>query len=511
MRPLMKVCASMTNRNRSVAGAFDYFGEIAVDAEVVVDRICAQFRRFDYEPIAPPIIERTEPFLDRSGEDIRRRMYMFTDPGGRELCLRPELTIPTARLFIDRFGSSVRHFRGYYAGPVFRYDSPREGRYRQFTQLGAESIGDSDREAADAEILALAHACFDAAELNDDITTIVGDVEMISSVLRDDSVPVFWSRRLLSIAADPPALMKAISGAVDGERSSSAELGLALGDLQAAERVEAVRSLLEAAGADHLGVRSADEIADRLLRRSRGAGSEALPRKVSEALEALLVLDGPLVEVIEAATAIGKEYGLEELVATSSAWHRRVALFAAHGLEPDEIVMRPSLRRGIDYYTSFIFELHDGSKSPVSQICAGGRYDDLVSRLGGKEARGVGFAIGLERVLLRRSTMGRGQSAPTADAVIVSGGDVELSQCVALATTLRKAGYRIRVAEGHRVRYALERALKADVPVLVIVGEEEIAYGNVVIRDLRTRTEHKVSRDAVALELGALLAEVNYD
>src|SRR5581483_9807426 len=116
------------------------------------EALVAAYERAGYRRIAPPLLQPAEPFLDLSGEDIRRRMFLTTDPEGRELCLRPDLTIPVSRAYLA--SAEAGKPAGFcYLGPVFRH---RDGAASEFVQAGIESFGRQDKAAADAEMLALA-------------------------------------------------------------------------------------------------------------------------------------------------------------------------------------------------------------------------------------------------------------------------------------------------------------------------------------------------------------------
>src|SRR5881227_1387897 len=115
------------------------------------EALVGAYERAGYRRVAPPILQPAEPFLDLSGEDIRRRMYLTADRDGRELCLRPDLTIPVARAYLaSAAAGEVREFC--YLGPVFRDDGAGRG---EFLQAGAESFARADAAAADADIVAL--------------------------------------------------------------------------------------------------------------------------------------------------------------------------------------------------------------------------------------------------------------------------------------------------------------------------------------------------------------------
>lgn len=387
-----------------VSGAFDLAEEQAIHAEALAEASRSFLRGHGYGPVKPPILERAAPFLDRLGEEIRSRMYIFTDPGGHEVCLRPEMTIPTARLYADGIHHKGAPFRCYYVGSVFRFDWPKEGRYRQFTQAGAEYFGADDRAAADVEVLALAHGLVRSYGL-DGLDVVVGDVSFFAALLTDERLAPAWRVRLARAAPDFGSLERELdqSRALETpERPEADEIGALLDQTPAAQRDALLGRVLATVGPEHFGVRSPEEIARRLLSQAEALGP--IEPAIAEALGALLAVDAPLDEGLSQVRRIARDAGSDALARVLDGWDRRVTLLAERGVEPGSVRLRPRMGRGINYYTGFVFEIHDGTDSDESQLCGGGRYDDLVESVGGAEpVPAVGFSLGLERVQLRLS------------------------------------------------------------------------------------------------------------
>ena len=397
-----------------VSGAFDLTDAQATRAEALADASRAHFRAAGYGPVSPPILERAAPFLDRLGEEIRRHMYIFIDPSGHEVCLRPEMTIPTARLYADSIFGRGGVFRCSYVGTVFRFDWPNEGRYRQFTQAGAEFFGEADRIAADAEILALAEGQLRACGLTD-LEVVTGDVSFFACLLSDERLAPAWRLRLGRVASDFGALERELehshaliaADAEAGGAGSADEIAALLATTPQAQRDALLAGVLSALGTEHFGVRSPEEVANRLLNRSSTEAAGPIHPALASALAALLAVDAPLIEGLVQVRRIAEVAGCEPLAAVVDDWDRRVALLAERGVDPATVRLRPRMGRGIDYYTGFVFEIHDGTGSAVSQLCGGGRYDDLVETVGGPEpVPAVGFSAGLERVQLRLAAAG---------------------------------------------------------------------------------------------------------
>ena len=228
--------------------------------------LLSSFMQAGYIKAEPAILQPAEPFLDLSGEDIRKSLYLTSDAGGEELCLRPDLTIPVARDYLA--SSQAGKPAGFcYLGPVFRY---RGSRPSEFPQAGIESFGRQDRAAADAEMLALgleAAAAFGIADV--DIRT--GDVALFTALIDSLDLYPVWRRRLMkdfnrkvSLAQDIERLT--LASAPGHNEYEGVLAALAGSDRKAA--LALVTDMMSIAGTTIVGGRSFDEIADRFLEQS---------------------------------------------------------------------------------------------------------------------------------------------------------------------------------------------------------------------------------------------------
>jgi ATP phosphoribosyltransferase regulatory subunit len=357
-------------------------------------QLVASYVRAGYTPIEPPVVQPAEPFLDLSGEDIRRRMFLTSDPHGRELCLRPDLTIPVSRAYLQS-PAAGKAAAFCYLGAVFRH---REGLAAEFLQAGIESFARQDKAAADAEMLALG---LEATTLYGlaapDIR--VGDVGLFSAFVAALDLAPAWKRRLVkdfnrkwSLAHDLDQL--ALAAASGPPEYQGVLAALAGSDPKAAHHL--VTDLLSIAGIEAVGGRSVAEIAERFLEQAALGAGTRLPRETRALIERFLAVRGDPDEAAGELRALAADAKLS-LGAALDLFETRTGFLAARGIDVRAIHFSTAFGRGFDYYTGFVFELHDArTKGP---LIAGGRYDGLLSRLGAREPiPAVGFAASIEEL-----------------------------------------------------------------------------------------------------------------
>src|SRR5450830_144673 len=170
----------ISDRLEKVRGMNDVLPAEYEAGEGILAALKHSFKTFGYHPLDVPVVEHTELYLRKAGEDIISRLYDFTFQS-RRLCLRPEMTASVIRAYIDNLQASALPVRLCYAGPVFRYEKPQRGRHRQFTQAGVELLG-APGPLADAEIIALACKSLDALGLPD-YKVVLGHVGILSRFL----------------------------------------------------------------------------------------------------------------------------------------------------------------------------------------------------------------------------------------------------------------------------------------------------------------------------------------
>jgi ATP phosphoribosyltransferase regulatory subunit len=314
-------------------------------------------------------------------------MFLTESASGEELCLRPDLTIPVCLAHIASKSSLPASYC--YLGPVFR-DRGGSGEY---LQAGIESLGRQDREAADAECVALA---LDSAKHYGCAKPMIrmGDVSLFSALIAALDLPVVWQRRLVkdfnrtgTLAADLTALKR-------GPTAGSDQAGV-LAALQGSDPAAArafVTDLLSIAGISTVGGRTVTEIAERFLEQASLGATSGLARETTTVLERYLEIEGDPDEALSALRSLATEAKLD-LSSALDAFERRTGFIAAGGVDVHSIRFATAFGRPLDYYTGMVFEMSDGRGRVKWPIVAGGRYDMLLTRLGASEPTpAVGFA-----------------------------------------------------------------------------------------------------------------------
>src|SRR5262245_32355557 len=364
-------------------------------SDVRAEALVAHFEAAGYRRATPALLQPAEPFLDLSGEDIRRRMYLTSDAEGHELCLRPELTIPVA---LDYLGSAAAgEAAGFcYLGPVFRQRWPQSG---EFLQAGIESFGRNDTAPADAEMLALAleacaHYGLDTPEIH------MGDVALFSALIATlDQAPA-WKRRLIkdfNRKADLASDLDQLGRDAARERPQYQGVLAALAGSDPAAAHALVTDLLSISGIAAVGGRSVDEVADRFLEQSALGAASGIPGEVRALIERFLAISGdPDQAAVEVrALACDSGTGLDAVI---DLFESRTGFLAARGVDVSRIRFSTALGSGWEYYSGLIFRLHENSgDQPV--LVAGGRYDGMLTRLGSASPiPAVGLAVWIDRL-----------------------------------------------------------------------------------------------------------------
>ena len=372
--------------------------------EAQADAILGVFASRFYTRREPSVLQPSDIFLDRSGEEIRRRTFELTDPSGRELCLRPDLTIPTCKWQVE--SGEAYPARLCYNGLVFRHQPSQPHRPTQFYQAGAELLGLEDRAAAETEIMRLSVDAVRAAGL-DRFEMKIGDLDLFSTLVDALDVPVQWRGRLKRHFWRTGYFEALLQRLTAGAANDAQRLLAHLGGLAPGEARKAIEGLLDMVGEAPLGARTREEIVERLIEQAADAASLRLDPRVAQIIADMLAVSGPAPDALHKIRSLTKSAGIA-LAAPLAAMEARLAALQALNIDPAKVSFAARFGRNMEYYTGFVFELWARDAEGAVQVAGGGRYDGLLEALGaGRAMPAIGCAIRTERVLAARRAQGQ--------------------------------------------------------------------------------------------------------
>jgi ATP phosphoribosyltransferase regulatory subunit len=377
--------------------AFPYY--LAADIAALNEQAVALLKLFaarGYTREEPSILQPAEIFLDRSGEEIRRRTFTLTDPSGRELCLRPDLTIPICRHAVE--AGAVFPARICYNGLAFRYQPNRPLRPTQFFQAGAELLGLADAAQGEQEILSLAFEALRLAGLAD-FEMRFGDLSLFGALVDALELPSHWRARLKRHfwrAGYVETLLRRLGHGV----------------ARAPSRAE-IESLLDAVPDAPQAGREREEVIARALERGAEAAALHLDPIIAGAITKLFGVSGPARAAVDEIHALLKAAGIK-LNGPMQAMEARLKTIAGLGVDLSCVRFTAHFGRNMEYYTGFVFELWSRDKEGPVQVAGGGRYDTLMESLGADApVSAIGCALRTERMLVARQFLetvsGRGR------------------------------------------------------------------------------------------------------
>ena len=436
-------------------GFADYFGKDVTERAEMLQVIAGVYHRYGFDALETSAVETVEalgkflPDVDRPNEGV----FAWQEEDGDWLALRYDMTAPLARVYAQHRNDLPNPYRRYTMGPVWRNEKPGPGRFRQFYQCDADTVGKASM-AADAEICAM---------LSDTLEAV--------GIERGDYVIRINNRKVLN------GVMEVAGLAGD---SKQAERGIVLRAIDKLDRLgpDGVRALLGAGRKDESGDFT------------EGAGLNETQAEVVMGFMDAKRADGAAtvtrLRELVAGSQVGTT-GVNELQTIAD-------LLQAAGYGADRVVIDPSVVRGLGYYTGPVyeaeltFEVTDEKGRPrnFGSVAGGGRYDDLVKRFTGQEVPATGISIGVDRLLAALRATGRtGSEAPGPVVVTVMDRD-RMADYQAMVAELRNAGIRAEVYLGNPKNFGnqLKYADKRGSPVAIIEGGDERERGVVQIKDL---------------------------
>ena len=394
----------------AVKGTHDILpGEVEI-WQFVEAAVSALFSRYGYRELRAPIIEHTELFEKSTGETtdvVQKEMYTFVDKGGRSITLRPEYTPSVARAIVehrlDLLGTPMRF---YYIGPMFRYDKPQKGRYRQFHQIDVEIFGEKD-PAIDAEIIEMADTMLGSLG-------VTGTETLINSV---------------GCRACRPGYSRALRAHTEKVRDGLCE------DCRRKIEINPLR---------------------------------IFDCKVASCRE--LTKSFPQITEFLCPECRDHFAGVRKYLDLSRVPYR----------------VESNLVRGLDYYTKTTFEMINRSGGQQNAVLGGGRYDDMMKDFGGPDICGIGFACGVERLISMLTV----KPEPRRFVYVVHAGEAAKAKAIELARLFREGGIETLVEFAERgFKSQFGRANKLGAAWVLIIGEDELAKGEFLLKDMATGTQ----------------------
>jgi len=407
---------------------------------MIVGKIVSIASDFGFERIETPILEEQNLFIRSVGKDtdiVEKEMFMFADRGGDNVAMRPEGTAGVVRAYLEHgFVSMPQPIKFFYIGPMFRYDRPQSGRYRQFWQYGFEIIGDG-HPVVDAETIAL--GC---------------------TIFQELGLPVKVQINSVGDAASRSAYIKVLNEYFKSRKSQLCE------DCKKRLQKNAFRILDCKESGCQMLVQDAPSFLDHL--------SEEAKDHFMKVLEHLDDMD------------------------------------VAYDLNPKIV-------RGLDYYTHTAFEFvpadEDGAEKQQSALGGGGRYDGLVETFGGRPTPAIGFACGIERIIIQMKARGLQPPVPARpDIFLAQLGDIARKKALKLFREFRSLGIRVAATFSKTsIKSQLEAANRLRAPYTLILGQKEMVDGTILLRDMESGIQEVIDFNKTIVEVQKKIKKTNGD
>ena len=394
------------------------------------------FENYGFQEIKTPLFEELKLFTTKSGEEIVDQLYNFKDKSDRELALRPELTAPVARLYLNELQkTTAKPIKLYYYGSCFRYERPQKGRFRQFWQFGCELIGAKSPEG-EAEVISMCNESLESLGITPaDIN--INHLGIIRGLFAHFNIDTKTQREIMVIIdkGDKELLEESLVGenpVIDNEELNNVLLNLI----------------------DMVG------------------GKEILP----DIEELVKPYDEPQEALAE----------LEELVKTLDSF----------GV--DNYTLNLGVARGLDYYTGIVFEVYIPELGAQKQVCGGGTYS-LIKVFGGEEIESTGFAFGFDRLMNAIEELnGEKELKPYLDVFVAPINDETRQKSFEITQTLRKNGIATDVdLNRKKFKKLMNHANNINVGKVVIVGKKDLDEGKVTVKDMNSGEQELVSLDSL--------------
>ncbi len=436
----------MASDNLLLSGFQDFLPARMLPRNALIATVRSCFERFGFLAQDTPCLERAELLLGKYGEG-EKLIYSFRDHGNRHVSLRYDLTVPLSRIvkmYVDKISFP---YRRYQVGMVWRADRPGKGRYREFMQMDADVI-DDDSVLADVEMLLLANYLMES--------------------LGAKAVVRFNCRRVLD------ALVEVCR-------------------LNANDGMNLMRIIDKFDKIGKSGV----------LAELKEAGfSGEVNKKVGAYLEIGGTNDGVLADLGDL---------LDSASSFRSGFERMTAIIAAingSGDQTDNFRIDQTIARGLDYYTGVIFETTLVDNPDFGSVCSGGRYDQLIKHPDGRQLPSIGLSIGIDRLFSAMESVGKVPSVKTTTQIfIVNFDDNAITEYLRLGDELRRSGMTVEIfSRSAKLAKQMKLANSRGIPLVLLMGPDEISKSQVVIKDMETGNQKTIARNEVVATISRLLS-----
>lgn len=435
---------------KPLRGFRDYMPEEILAREKIINIIKKVYESYGFVPLATPALEYKEILRGSGGEDTDKQIYLFTDRDGCEVGLRFDLTVPLSRV-VAQYTELPRPFKRYQIQPVWRWDKPDPGRFREFIQCDIDTVGTNEM-IADVEIILAMYDSLNALGLTN-FRIRFSHRKILNSLIKYVGIP--------EDAYLENDINKKLSYRVFNIIDKLEKQGL-----------ESVKQELGAGRVDSSGV----EI----------KGLNFTESQISKIEDFLLLPQNTRDEAITSVTELFKgvpnvEEGLKELKEISE-------YLSVFGISEEKVIIDLSIARGLAYYTGPVYEAILLEAREFGSIMAGGRYDELIGRFTGEKVPATGASIGIDRLLTAMMKCAPIKSRPSvADVLITVMIREKLAEYLKIAGRLRKEGINTEVYLGkeEKIGKQLEYADKCSIPIALIIGTDELSNNQITIKDLR--------------------------
>ena len=395
------------------------------------------FENYVYREIKTPLFEELKLFTTKSGEEIVDQLYNFKDKSDRELTLRPEITAPVARLYLNELEkTAVKPIKLYYYGSCFRYERPQKGRFRQFWQFGCELIGAKSPQG-EAEVIAMCSDSIKALGITGADVNI-NHLGIIRGLFKHFEVDTKTQRELMVVIdkGDKDLLIESLSG--DNPIISN------------------------------------DELNQILLKLIDLVGDKSILEDVNELIK----------DYEEPQEAFNQLKELVELL---------------DSFDMDNYTLNLGVARGLDYYTGIVFEIYVEGLGAQKQVCGGGTYS-LIKVFGGQEVESTGFALGFDRLMNAIEELTEKEEVKSHLDVYVAPISVDVRlKAYEITQTLRRAGFRCDVdLNNKKFKKLMNYADKIKVPKMIIIGKNDLEENKVTVKDMQSGDQEQISIDDIA-------------